>query len=125
MVALRPLLMLALAPSACASQPVEPYVRPAPEYALPAKADADIEADVRSAHGPEASGFEPLDRNEDGLRWRLALIDSAKHCSVVLRSRKVNVGQTPRRKCLKRPGRGRIIASASTGGGRAMGPRDT
>lgn len=72
----------ALAVCACASKPVEPYARPAPEYALPARsgtAFAAIEAGIRDAHGPEASGFELLDRNEDGLRWRLALIDSATH----------------------------------------------
>jgi len=73
---------LNLALGACATKPVEPYQRPAPEAALPARADgafADTEAAIRSAHGPEASGFELLDRNEDGLRWRLALIDSARH----------------------------------------------
>ena len=84
MIALRPLLILSLALilGACASKPIEPYVRPAPEYALPAKADSafsEIEAAIRAAHGPEASGFELLDSNEDGLRWRLALLDSARH----------------------------------------------
>ena len=76
------ILALALVLSACANKAIEPYTRPAPEYALPAKGDgafSDIEAAIRSAHGPEASGFELLDRNEDGLRWRLALIDSAQH----------------------------------------------
>ena len=66
----------------CATKPVEPYQRPVPEAALAARSDgafADIEAAIRSASGPEVSGFELLDRNEDGLRWRLALIDSAKH----------------------------------------------
>jgi len=59
----------------------EPYVRPAPEYAMPASptgAFARLESDIRAAHGPKASGFELIDSNEDGLRWRLALIDSAK-----------------------------------------------
>lgn len=73
---------LALILGACAGKPVVPYPRPAAEYALPAESDTafhGIEAAIRSAHGPEASGFELLDRNEDGLRWRLALIDSAKH----------------------------------------------
>jgi len=75
---LAPVLLL----GACASKPIEPYRRPAPEYALPARADSafsDIEAGIRSAHCPEASGFELPDSNEDGLRWRLALIDSARH----------------------------------------------
>jgi putative cardiolipin synthase len=74
--------MLVVALSACATRAVQPYVRPAPEYALPAQPDgafSDIESAIRSVHGPEASGFKLLDRNEDGLRWRLALIDSAKH----------------------------------------------
>jgi putative cardiolipin synthase len=67
---------------ACTSQPVEPFVRPAPEYALPARAGtafAGLEATIRNGHGPDASGFALLDSNEDGLRWRLALIDSARH----------------------------------------------
>jgi putative cardiolipin synthase len=82
MTALRVLcvLSLALILTACASKKVEPYARPAPEQALPAApgdAFAAIEATIRDKHGPEASGFELIDRNEDGLRWRLALIDSA------------------------------------------------
>ena len=59
----------------------ETYARPAPEYAMPAGpngAFAELEREIRAANGPEASGFELLDRNEDGLRWRLALIDSAR-----------------------------------------------
>jgi putative cardiolipin synthase len=81
---IRPFLVLGLALllGACASKPVEPYVRPAPQYALPAAADtafSAIEASVRSVHGDQASGFLLLDSNEDGLRWRLALIDSARH----------------------------------------------
>ena len=68
--------------SSCATRTVAPYVRPSPEYAMPAQADgafSDIESAIRTAHGPEASGFELLDSNEEGLRWRLALIDSARH----------------------------------------------
>lgn len=59
----------------------EPYVRPAPEYAMPAGpagAFARLESEIRATHGTEASGFELIDSNEDGLRWRLALIDSAR-----------------------------------------------
>lgn len=54
---------------------------PAPDYARPAAADgplAALEATVRAASGPDASGFRLLERNEDGLRWRLALVDSAR-----------------------------------------------
>ncbi len=71
---------LSLALVACASKKVEPYPRPAPQSALPAAptgAFAEIETAIRGKHGAEVSGFELLDRNEDGLRWRLALIDSA------------------------------------------------
>jgi putative cardiolipin synthase len=74
--------MLTVFLAGCATEAVKPYVRPAPEYAMPSQPDgafADIESAIRAAHGPEASGFELLDSNEDGLRWRLALIDSAKH----------------------------------------------
>ena len=73
---------LAITLFACATRTVEPYVRPAPEYAMPAQPDgvfSDLESTIRTAHGPEASGFELLDSNEDGLQWRLALIDSARH----------------------------------------------
>ena len=54
---------------------------PAPDYARPAAADgplAALEATVRDASEPDASGFRLLERNEDGLRWRLALVDSAR-----------------------------------------------
>jgi putative cardiolipin synthase len=47
--------------------------------AQPDDAFADLESAIHAAHGPEASGFELLDSNEAGLRWRLALIDSAQH----------------------------------------------
>jgi len=66
--------------TAVSSTTSEPYARPAPAHAMPAApngAFAELERKIRTAHGPEASGFELLDRNEDGLRWRLALIDSA------------------------------------------------
>src|SRR6266446_1427921 len=54
---------------------------PPPDYARPAAADgplAALEATVRDASEPDASGFRLLERNEDGLRWRLALVDSAR-----------------------------------------------
>jgi putative cardiolipin synthase len=68
--------------SACATRKVVSYIRPEPEHAMPARPDdafAGIESSLCAAHGSDASGFELLDRNEDGLRWRLILIDSAKH----------------------------------------------
>lgn len=76
------ILTLTLTLSACASRMVAPYIRPAPEHAMPPQPGgvfSNLESAIRVAHGPEASGFELIDRNEDGLRWRLALIDSARH----------------------------------------------
>ena len=52
--------------------------RPAAGYAQPPRATGafgGLEASVRERGGPDASGFMLLDRSEDGLRWRLALID--------------------------------------------------
>jgi cardiolipin synthase C len=75
-------LLAALVLAACATKPVALPPRPAPEYAMPAKPDgafAKIESGIRERHGPEVSGFELLDSNEDGLRWRIALVDSARH----------------------------------------------
>jgi cardiolipin synthase C len=79
-VALAGMLLLALA--GCATQPATaPLVRPAPESAARPAASgilADIEHELQARHGPTVSGFELLDRSDDGLRWRLALIDSAR-----------------------------------------------
>lgn len=38
-----------------------------------------VERHVSAEFGPTRSGFNLLTSNEDGLRWRLALIDSAQH----------------------------------------------
>jgi len=76
------ILILTVTLSACATRAVQPYVRPTPEYAMPAKPDgafSDLELKIRAGYGLQASGFKLIDRNEDGLRWRLALIDSARH----------------------------------------------
>lgn len=40
---------------------------------------AAVEAEVLQRAGPDRSAFRLLDSNEDGLRWRLALVDSAEH----------------------------------------------
>jgi putative cardiolipin synthase len=75
-------LLLAAGLCACASRPVVPYERPAPQYSQAPRADdafAGIEAAIGQSAGPDASGFELLDTNEEALRWRLALIDSARH----------------------------------------------
>jgi putative cardiolipin synthase len=76
------LLLLALLLAGCAAQRFESMPRPAPQYAAPAQADDafyGIESRISSAHGEAVSGFKLLDTNEDGLLWRLALIDSARH----------------------------------------------
>jgi putative cardiolipin synthase len=39
---------------------------------------AEVTSAIESQHGAEASGFLLLDSNEDALRWRLALADSAE-----------------------------------------------
>jgi cardiolipin synthase C len=75
-------LTIGLIAGGCAIEPLQPYARPAPAYAQPARADAafaQIESAIRHRHGEQVSGFELIDRNEDGLRWRLALIDSARY----------------------------------------------
>ena len=67
---------------ACASQPSMDVERPPSQSALPAQPDDafyGIETRIASQYGAETSGFHLLDSNEDGLKWRLALIDSAKH----------------------------------------------
>ncbi|MGD8933727.1 MAG: phospholipase D family protein, partial [Gammaproteobacteria bacterium] len=80
----RVIFVLTLATSllACSTRTVAPLVRAPPEFALPAQSDgafSEIESTILANHGPETSGFKLLDYNEDGLRWRLALIDSARH----------------------------------------------
>ena len=84
---LRPLrtavvLALIVTLSACATTTVAPYARPAPEHALQPQAVGPfsaLEAGIHADYGPDLSGFRLLDSNEDGLRWRLALLDSAQH----------------------------------------------
>lgn len=74
-----------IALAGCASQqPARPPTmapRPAAQSAAaPATSGvlAGLEAQWRASKGAETSGFYLLDRNEDGLRWRLALLDSAQ-----------------------------------------------
>lgn len=72
-------LVTAIALAGCAADPVA-RPRGEPGQARPPAATgllADAEAQVRRDHGPDRSGFHLLDRNEDGLRWRLALVDTA------------------------------------------------
>jgi putative cardiolipin synthase len=74
-------LALALGVAACTTLPEVPP-RGAPGSALapqPGGPLESIERAVRERAGPDGSGFKLLDSNEDGLRWRLALVDSAQH----------------------------------------------
>jgi putative cardiolipin synthase len=73
--------ILAVLLSGCASlQESPPMVRqsfasaPGPDGPL-----AILESRLGQRLGPSESGFRLLDSNEEGLRWRLALIDSAQH----------------------------------------------
>lgn len=68
--------------AACVSQPITLPARPPVQRALapqPDDAFSGIESHIVSQSGPAASSFHLLDRNEDGLRWRLRLIDAARH----------------------------------------------
>jgi putative cardiolipin synthase len=72
---------LALGILGCASLP-EDLPRGAPGSALapqPGGTLAAVEAALERRAGPDQSGFLLLESNEQGLRWRLALIDSAQH----------------------------------------------
>ncbi len=70
---------LLLALGACASLP-EDYPPPPKTVALvpdPTTRLALVEARFAERHGDHVSGFAALDANGDGLKWRLALVDSA------------------------------------------------
>jgi putative cardiolipin synthase len=70
-------LVALVALSGCAGPTPSP--RPPPSQALvPAGDDrfSAIEDGIARTHGPESSGFRLLESNLDGLKWRLALIDS-------------------------------------------------
>ena len=74
---LAPLLVLC---AACASLPTD-YPTPEPSTALepdPSTRLGRFETEFTRRHGPEASGFESIDANGDGLWWRLALVDTAE-----------------------------------------------
>jgi putative cardiolipin synthase len=62
----------------CTTLPVPP---PSPAvYALPPTSEGDLQAVTRqfaSLHSADRSGFLLLNRNEDALTWRLALVDHA------------------------------------------------
>jgi cardiolipin synthase C len=72
---------LALSFLGCASLPENPP-RGAVGYAHPPQPGgplAVVETVLHERIGPTQSGFILLDSNEDGLKWRLTLIDSAQH----------------------------------------------
>ncbi len=67
--------------AACTTPPAAPPPRGAPGVAkAPAAVGplADAEAGVLQTQGSGRSGFRLLESNQDGLTWRLALIDSAQ-----------------------------------------------
>ncbi len=75
-------LLLALFLSACASTRVDIPQELPTRNALPPQAGGplqDIEQRIVETQGSEVSGFHLLDANEEALRWRLALIDAARH----------------------------------------------
>ncbi len=72
---------LACALAACTTPPATPLPRGAAGVAKALAGDgplADAEATLAKAVGPGRSGFRLLESNRDGLRWRLALVDSAQ-----------------------------------------------
>jgi len=75
-------LLLVLLLAGCASTPVElPRALPT-RNALPPQPGGvlyELERWIEGTHGPGVSGFHLLDGNEEALRWRLALIDAARH----------------------------------------------
>jgi putative cardiolipin synthase len=74
-------LVLAITVAGCATTLPEKLPRGAPGTALapaPHGPLAAVEQRIERRAGPDRSGFRLLDSNEEGLRWRLALIDSAQ-----------------------------------------------
>jgi putative cardiolipin synthase len=73
-------IVLALVFSGCAT--TLPTDKPPSDVAQPPRAEgrlASVEQPIAALHGAEASGFKLLERNADGLIWRVALIDSAQY----------------------------------------------
>ena len=70
-----------LALAGCATLP-KVLPRGAPGHAPPPQSDgalAQLEHDSKPRLGADGSAFTLLDSNEDALRWRLVLVDSARH----------------------------------------------
>jgi len=73
-------LALALVLSGCAT--TLPADKPPPDYAQVPREEgrlASVERRVSAVHGADVSAFALLDRNADGLTWRVALIENAAH----------------------------------------------
>ena len=73
-------MVLALVLSGCAT--TLPTDKPPPDVAQAPTAQgrlAAVEQRLAALHGTEASGFRLLERNADGLTWRVALIENAAH----------------------------------------------
>ena len=72
--------MILLAVAGCAAPP--PALPLTPSHAAEPRPDGLLAMDVARlgmTHGPEVSGFRLLESNRDGLKWRLVLIDNARH----------------------------------------------
>ncbi len=66
--------------TACATPPAPPPGKPGLALApQPDTAFAPVEAAIAARAGPAASGFMPLRDSLDAVRWRLVLIDAARH----------------------------------------------
>ncbi len=66
----------------CTTTLPDEHAELSPSHALPPSDDggfAPIVVDIATRYGSDASGFLLLDRNDEALLWRLALIDHAKH----------------------------------------------
>jgi cardiolipin synthase C len=73
------LALLALLPG-CASTPA--WQVATPSSAMAPRADspfAALEQPIADVHGSQASGFRLLESNADGLLWRMALVENARH----------------------------------------------
>lgn len=75
-------LLLVILISGCASKPPVEYPDLPKGYAMEPREDGgftEIISFLHQSYGDNQSGFLLLDSNEEGLHWRLALIDKAKH----------------------------------------------
>ena len=75
------LMLLLVLGSGCSTVPIERSNLP-DSFALPPRADggfALVGKALQAQYGENKSGFLLVDSNEEGLRWRLALVDQAKH----------------------------------------------